>query len=218
MDGMMRKSDMSACAPALQAITRVSVKMYSDLQLAGSKRSGYHHGSASIMASDPNAPPSLPVPDYRPVERVWPGVGRPPPAVSPRPRLPAGRAVLAVRRALGAADGRGARGAQPRAERSAVRDAEASVLRHDRVSEIRGGGLRARGGDGARLGGVPRARRRRSRASSRTVLSAGRGAPAGPLRHRRTLRRHRRVDRRSARAVRARALAAAGLVPDPMTA
>src|SRR3954452_12189618 len=81
MEGMMRKSDMSACAPGhhepFQAITRVSVKMYSDLQLAGSKRSGYHHGSASIMASDPNAPPSFPVPAYRPVERFWPYVELP---------------------------------------------------------------------------------------------------------------------------------------------
>jgi hypothetical protein len=28
--------------------------------------------SASVMASDPNTPPSVPVPDYRPVERFWP--------------------------------------------------------------------------------------------------------------------------------------------------
>jgi hypothetical protein len=32
---------------------------------------------ASFMASDPNAPPSVPVPDYRPVERFWPYVDLP---------------------------------------------------------------------------------------------------------------------------------------------
>jgi hypothetical protein len=32
---------------------------------------------ASVMASDPNTPPSVPVPDYRPVERFWPYVDLP---------------------------------------------------------------------------------------------------------------------------------------------
>src|SRR5438067_3878045 len=46
-------------------------------QFAARWRSGYHHDSASLMPSDPNAPPPVPVPDYRPVERFWPYVDLP---------------------------------------------------------------------------------------------------------------------------------------------
>lgn len=38
----------------------------------------YHHSShSSAMPSDPNEPPRVPVPDYRPVERFWPYVDLP---------------------------------------------------------------------------------------------------------------------------------------------
>src|SRR5947207_10283093 len=46
-------------------------------QFAARWRSGYHHDSASLMPSDPNEPPPVPVPDYRPVERFWPYVDLP---------------------------------------------------------------------------------------------------------------------------------------------
>ena len=54
-------------------------------------------------------------------------------------------------------------------------------------------------------------------ASPRAVLSAGRRQAARPVRDRRALRRDRGAGRRSAGAVRARAVAAAALVPDPVT-
>src|SRR5215475_4675982 len=46
----------------------------SNFQIAGF--SGYHLHSAA-MATDPNEPPRVPVPDYRPIERFWPYVDLP---------------------------------------------------------------------------------------------------------------------------------------------
>ena len=64
--------------------------------------------------------------------------------------IPSARAVLAVCRAAGAADGRGARRARSRSARGALRRAAAAVLDHAGVSGARGARLRPRARAGAR--------------------------------------------------------------------
>ena len=150
--------------------------------------SGYHHGSACLSAASHETCRA-------------PSARRQHPAGRRRARLPAGRAVLAVRRSAGAADRRGARAARPGAGRGAVRHAAPAVLGLARVparSTARTSSGRWRmaraSAELLEIGAPPR-RRYRARFYPKDALAAPR-----PLRHRRPLRRHRGADRRSARA------------------
>src|SRR5690606_30299220 len=129
----------------------------------------------------------------------------------------AARALLAVCRAVGDAERRGARAAASRAARRAVRAARSAVFDLAGVSRVRGRAVRAgrRTGEGVRrVSGVPERGRadapravlsRYPRARSARPVSAG-GRRAG----------QRRAGRRSTGAVRARTVAAARVVPDPV--
>src|SRR5207244_5343369 len=84
--------------------------------------------------------------------------------------IPPARALLAVRRAAGAADRGGARLARSRSARGALRRTAAAVLDLARLSAARRPRLRRGARDRARVGGVPRDRRRAGAALSRALL------------------------------------------------
>src|SRR5262249_26131493 len=101
-----------------------------------------------------------------------------------------------------------------RSARGAVRRAAAPLLDHAGIPTARRSGLRARPRPGARLGRIPRDRQRRCPPLPPPLLVERRREAARPLSDRRPLGRDRGAHRRSAGAVRPRAVAAAGLVPD----
>ena len=131
------------------------------------------------------------------------------------PKSSSARALLAVCRAAGAADRRGARVARSRSARGAVRRAAASVLDHARVSGARRAATsRARSSSRAASAEFRETGQRRAHALPRAVLVRAMPRKLRDLfRDRRRVGRDRSPDRRSAGAVRARAVAAARLVP-----
>ena len=140
-----------------------------------------------------NDAPSVPVPDYRPVERFWPYID-----------LPEQPSNEELARSI------------PSSPRpcSAVRRCRFRSRSSSRPSTGPTSSARWRWRAPRRNTWSARGRRR---ASPRAVLPAGRRQAARPVRDRRALRRDRRPRRRPARSVRARALAAPALVPDQVT-
>ena len=138
-----------------------------------------------------NTPPEVPVPDYRPVERFWPYVDL--------PEQPTDEELAALNPEL--AEALFGTPQLPFSSRSSSRASTDPTTRARWRWRARSAEYREIGA-GASL-------RHRAR-----FYPAGRRQAARPVRDRRPLRRDRRADRRSPGAVRARAVAAAVVVPD----
>src|SRR5436309_683742 len=133
-------------------------------------------------------------------------------------KIPSARTLLAVRRSAGAADRCGAGLARSGPARGALRSAAAAVFDHAGVSGARRPGVLDRDRSRARVGGVRRNGHGHPSSVSRAVLVERRLEAARSLSDCRRLGRDRGPHRRPSRAVRPRAVAAAGLVAHPALA